>query len=509
MKHHHYIVSFLSLFILGLLGFYAINSQSPEELKAGTSDNVDGWAWSSVSGWISFNCTNTGSCAQSNYGVRVDPITGAFSGYSWSSHAGWISFNPTDLVGCPATSTPCEARVVDGLDGDFPKEVTGWAKVLSTDSWLSLRAPLSGWVSDGDTWASKPNLPSTRKDAAIVSANGKIYVIGGVTGGGFGCMAIGCSVPSPTYHTRVDEYDPATNTWTQKASMPTGRSQLIAIALNNKIYAVGGYNASGYLAVNEEYDPVANSWVSKASMPTPRSYAGGGAANSRVFVIGGYNSGGTLSVNEEYNPSNNTWISRASLPAARYSPASGVVGGKIYIIGGSSTNTNYEYSPPPANSWSTKAVIPTTRLYYTPASGAADGKVYVIGGYNTAKNEEYDPTTNSWTVRADWPRGSAWESIGGAEAGGKIYVVYSSVGYNDEYQPLTQFFYHPYGVELDENGNFSGYAWEDQVLGWVRWSSPNVPPDYAVHVPVGPPVPPEPPPLAPTTTPGGIRETRP
>lgn len=503
MKHHHSIVILLSLFILGVLGFHAFISQDLKESSAGTSDNVDGWAWSSTSGWISFNCTNNNSCAQSNYGVRVDQVTGLFSGYAWSSNVGWISFNPVDLVGCPATSTPCEARVVGGLEGDFPKEATGWAKVLSTNTWLSLRAPLSGLVTEGDTWASKPDVPFLRRDSAIASANGKVYVIGGVTGGGYCVWSC-----SPTYHNRVDEFDPATNTWTQKASMPTARSGLIAISLNNKIYAIGGYNSGGYLSVNEEFDPAANTWVSRASMPTARQDAGGGTANGRVYVIGGYN-GSVLSVNQEYNPSTNSWTSRAALPAGRYSPASGSAGGKIYIIGGSSTNTNYEYSPPPADSWVARATIPTTRQYYTPASAAFDGKVYVIGGYNTAKNEEYDPVTNIWNTRANWPRGSAWGNIGGAEAGGKIYVIYSAVGYSDEYQPLTQVFYHPYGVELNENGNFSGYAWEDQALGWVRWSSPNDPPDYAVHVPVGPPIPPTPPMPAPTTTPGGIRETRP
>ncbi len=40
-------------------------------VSAATTDNLSGYAWSPNIGWISFNCTNTGSCATSPYGVSV------------------------------------------------------------------------------------------------------------------------------------------------------------------------------------------------------------------------------------------------------------------------------------------------------------------------------------------------------------------------------------------------------------------------------------------------------
>ncbi len=58
---------------------------------AGQEDKMNGWAWSSNVGWISFNCTNTDSCGIVNYGVDVDSF-GNLSGYAWSSHVGWINF---------------------------------------------------------------------------------------------------------------------------------------------------------------------------------------------------------------------------------------------------------------------------------------------------------------------------------------------------------------------------------------------------------------------------------
>lgn len=139
-KHYHKTVILVSLLILGAVFYFS--DRNPEVLKAGTGDNVSGWAWSSNIGWVSFNCTNDNSCAQSNYGVNMDRSTGLFSGYAWSPNIGWISFNSPgvsggELAGCP--TAPCEARVSGGLIGSFPKNVTGWAKVLSSNSWMSLR----------------------------------------------------------------------------------------------------------------------------------------------------------------------------------------------------------------------------------------------------------------------------------------------------------------------------------------------------------------------------------
>ena len=134
-NHNHKIVIAASLLILGAILYFS--DGNPKVLRAGTGDNVSGWAWSSNIGWISFNCTNSASCSESNYGVRIDNATGLFSGYAWSPNVGWISFNQSELSGCP--SAPCEARVSGGLSGAFPKEASGWAKVLSTNNWMRLR----------------------------------------------------------------------------------------------------------------------------------------------------------------------------------------------------------------------------------------------------------------------------------------------------------------------------------------------------------------------------------
>ena len=66
--HHFYIFLVIALLFL----FYGFN----QSVQAGTEPNVSGWAWASNIGWISFNCTNQGSCDVSDYVVHINPISG-------------------------------------------------------------------------------------------------------------------------------------------------------------------------------------------------------------------------------------------------------------------------------------------------------------------------------------------------------------------------------------------------------------------------------------------------
>ena len=102
-----------------------------------------------------------------------------------------------------------------------------------------------------EPWTTKSPMPSARQSFATSVVNGKIYAIGG---------AYTVSIPnvSFTYYDVpiVEEYDPATDTWTTKISMPTTyRSQLAVGVVNDKIYVIGGEDGSESLSLVEEYEP--------------------------------------------------------------------------------------------------------------------------------------------------------------------------------------------------------------------------------------------------------------
>lgn len=130
---------------------------SPRETLSQTSTPITGYAWSDTIGWVSFNCSDLGTCATSNYGLSI-AADGSISGYAWSENIGWISANSADLSGCP--TAPCTARM-DELS------LKGWMKVLSAndaqnggwDGFISLSGAspsygptLSGGILSGYAW---------------------------------------------------------------------------------------------------------------------------------------------------------------------------------------------------------------------------------------------------------------------------------------------------------------------------------------------------------------------
>jgi len=136
-----------------LAGIILVAGFGNQIVFAGSSDNLSGYAWSDTIGWVSFNCTDAGSCSTTDYGVRVDPPSGAFSGYAWSENIGWISFNAADTAGCP--SAPCAPALVTTTTSGT---VTGWAKALSAsggwDGWIRLSGTAADSSSYGGTIAS-------------------------------------------------------------------------------------------------------------------------------------------------------------------------------------------------------------------------------------------------------------------------------------------------------------------------------------------------------------------
>ncbi|MFC1603950.1 kelch repeat-containing protein [Planctomycetota bacterium] len=196
-----------------------------------------------------------------------------------------------------------------------------------------------------DTWTPKADMPMARGWVSGSVVNGKIYVIGGA------------SRYQDTALSTVEEYDPVTDTWARKADMPTARVCLSTSAVNGKIYAIGGCPGSSQwyraLSTVEEYDPATDTWTTKADMPTPRTYISTCALNGKIYAIGGLKTRANhVAPVEEYDPATDTWTSVADMPTTRSGVATSAVNGKLYAIGGwvgTSTilTTVEEYEPIP------------------------------------------------------------------------------------------------------------------------------------------------------------------
>ena len=112
---------------------------------------------------------------------------------------------------------------------------------------------------------------------AAAAVDGKIYILGGAP-----------AVQGPVL-SMVEAYDPATDTWTPKTDMPTGRTGFTAEVVNDRIYAIGGttfVQGPGVQTV-EEFHPSTDQWMTKLDMPTGRVFLQSGAVGGKIYALGG------------------------------------------------------------------------------------------------------------------------------------------------------------------------------------------------------------------------------
>jgi N-acetylneuraminic acid mutarotase len=256
-----------------------------------------------------------------------------------------------------------------------------------------------------NSWISRASMPDGLGNAKAVEANGKIYLMNG----------------SSNF-----EYDPAINVWIQRAPMPSRQKSLSAeigfgmVSLNGKIYVIGGGGTdmqSGepfYFSTNEVYDPLTDTWQNKAPMPTARTRVEAACVNDRIYIIGVVNNNGgyrfsAINITEIYDPATDSWSSGKPAPFnTNYAPCA-VVDNKIFIINGN-INMIYETqndtwsigaSPPSVfgnlAAGATTGTIAPKRIYILTGQLTSDTKVSASDYKITSTMNVFDPELNTWS----------------------------------------------------------------------------------------------------------------
>lgn len=135
-------------------------------------------------------------------------------------------------------------------------------------------------------------MSSARTEVAAAQLGGKVYVMGGYERNG----------------DRLEEYDPVSDHWQSRASLPRSLHHIGAAAVDGKIYVIGGYvSGVGPVDTVYEYNPAADQWRSRAPMPTVRSEIAAASLNQHVFAFGGESDSATDNQTESYEPAGNKW----------------------------------------------------------------------------------------------------------------------------------------------------------------------------------------------------------
>lgn len=217
------------------------------------------------------------------------------------------------------------------------------------------------------------------------------------------------------------EFDPSSNSWTQKANYPFPTYAASQFTIGNKGYVGTGVSAGNLFY---SFDPFTNSWNPIASVPM-------GSTDQLAFAVDGkgyYIYSNTL---YEYDPMADAWTMQNPMPFALSSWCSSfTINGKAYVKTGSSL---YEYKPS-TDEWAARAPFPGIASGGS-AAFAVKGKGYIVCGYIGWLSEltdevwEFDPATNTWTQLTEFP-GNARRFSSGFAIGEKGYVGIGTTGTN-------------------------------------------------------------------------------
>ncbi len=245
-----------------------------------------------------------------------------------------------------------------------------------------------------DTWTQKADFPGGfRAGATAFTIGGKGYM--GTGGNGW------------QYVDDFWEYDPVADTWTQKANFPGGaREEATGFSIGNKGYMgtgqlfVTGPNSSFTTNFNDfyEYDPATNTWTQKANFPgANRAYAASCAIGSKGYMGFGGNNTQTASFSDfyEYDPATNTWTQKSSGTGYSLADASMfVLGTDAYLFGGINF-ANFSASPAcrkynsATDTWSNTSAFSGGIIAGAPAV-TSNGNGYTGTGYNASLNTRKD-----------------------------------------------------------------------------------------------------------------------
>ena len=142
-----------------------------------------------------------------------------------------------------------------------------------------------------DKWIAKPPLSTEREGCCLVGHQSRIYVLGGRNSINLSSIEI------------FDGF-----TWTMGKEMLRSRYDFAAVALSNKLLAIGGSGDDhDYYREVETYDFEEKEWKYIADLNAPRSDHGACVVNGKIYVVGGNNARCYTMPTELYCSERNCW----------------------------------------------------------------------------------------------------------------------------------------------------------------------------------------------------------
>jgi N-acetylneuraminic acid mutarotase len=257
-------------------------------------------------------------------------------------------------------------------------------------------------------WKAVASAPTVRAESLGGVVNGKLYSAGGLYAD---------SDAHILATSRVDVYDPQTDTWTQLNDEPEPITHAGVAIDGTTIWFVGGYvgnHPAPATAHVWKYDTLTDTWTPGPELPAARGAGAAAIVGRELHFVGGMEETRTIDEGEHWSLNlddpEGTWVSRAPLSNPRNHVSAASLNGKLYAIGGQYSQessqiaqSTVECYDPATDTWTLVASLPGPRSHINESTFVMDGKIIVLGGeigYNLPQNTvySYDPTLNQWDL---------------------------------------------------------------------------------------------------------------
>jgi N-acetylneuraminic acid mutarotase len=183
-----------------------------------------------------------------------------------------------------------------------------------------------------NTFSDMPKLPAPRGGAALVALGRTLHFFGG----------------SDRFRTDAAQHwaldlDNLAAGWVARAPLPVATNHVAGAVVDGTIYAIGGQQKQDAAAIQRAdvqlYDPATDTWTARAPLPSARSHITSSTfvRDGRIISIGGLLLGNRpTNIADQYDPATNTWRSLTNLPRNRLSGVADVLAdGRIVFSTGS------------------------------------------------------------------------------------------------------------------------------------------------------------------------------
>jgi hypothetical protein len=366
-----------------------VQSADPSASGCIDTDPVgDGWGWDGTQSCRvedarvqSADAVEPEVAAAASDCVDTDPVG---DGWGWNgSTSCQIEDAVTEVTLVPDSSTAAEPDALVCIDTNPLNDGWGWNGVTSCRVEPTQSAePAPVAVVSSQAWTPVNSVDGShatgRHESGAVALNDKIYLLGG------------------RGNRPVDVYDRAANKWYQLGNLPMEMHHFQPVALNGKIYVIGAMTCCfpNESTIDNVWimDATTGDWEAGAAIPADRRRGSAAAVvyNDRIYIVGGNtrgHSGGAVAWFDEFDPATGNWRALADAPNARDHAGAAIVAGRLVISSGRRTSQPDTFGNTVAatdvydfanGKWSAASAIPTQR---GGAMFAAIGNEYlVIGG---------------------------------------------------------------------------------------------------------------------------------